>query len=96
MKCHQCNKSAERACQRSDCGINEQTKKAELRRQDREMRRAIDVTLADTEFQRNYAAVAAWSEGKRWQKPSDRDMLAQWAASSPQGKLVIQAIARSL
>ena len=96
MKCNQCGKYVEQPCKRDDCGINDRTIKAELRRQDQAMRRATDVKLAESEFQRNYAVVAAWSEGKRWQKPSDRDMLAQWAASSPQGKLVIQAIARSL
>jgi len=67
-----------------------------LRRQHVEMRRATDEKLAESQFQRNYAAVAAWSERQGWQKPASRDMLAQWAASSPQGKLVIQAIARSL
>lgn len=96
MKCNQCGKAVEQACKRSDCGINEQTIKAELRREDRAQRAAVNVLMADSQFQRNYAAVAAWSEGKRWQKPSDRDMIAQWAASSAQGKLVIQAIARSL
>jgi len=96
MKCNQCGKAVEHACKRNDCGINEQTIKAELRRQHVEMRRATDDKLAESEFQRNYAKVAAWSEGKRWQKPASRDMLAQWAASTPHGKLVIQAIARSL
>lgn len=96
MKCNQCGKSVEQSCKRDDCGINVATIKAELRRQDLAMRRATDVKLAESEFQRNYAKVADWSEGKGYQKPSDRDMLAQWAASSPQGKLVIQAIARSL
>lgn len=96
MKCNQCGKAVEQACKRSDCGINEQTIKAELRREDRAQRAAVNVLMADSQFQRNYAAVAAWSEGKRWQKPASRDMLAQWAASTPQGKLVIQAIARSL
>lgn len=96
MKCNQCGKAVQQSCQRSDCGINVITVKAELRRQHVEMRRATDVKLAESEFQRNYAKVADWSESKGYQKPSDRQMLAQWAASSPQGKLVIQAIARSL
>jgi len=96
MKCNQCGKYVEQSCKRDDCGINVQTIKAELRRQDYAMRRATDVKLAESEFQKNYARVAAWSESKGYQRPSDRDMLAQWAASSPQGKLVIQAIARSL
>ena len=96
MKCNQCGKYVEQSCKRDDCGINVATIKAELRRQDKEMRRATDVKLAESQFQQNYARVAAWSERKGYQRPSDRDMLAQWAASSPQGKLVIQAIARSL
>lgn len=96
MKCNQCGKSVESACKRDDCGINVQTIKAELRRQDLAMRRATDVKLAESEFQQNYQRVATWAEFFGYQKPSDRQMLAQWAASTPQGKLVIQAIARSL
>ena len=96
MKCNQCGKAVEQSCKRDDCGINVATIKAELRRQDRAQRQAIDVKLAGSTFQQNYAVVAAWSERMGYQKPSDRDMLAQWAASTPQGKMVIQAIARSL
>lgn len=96
MKCNQCGKAVEQSCKRDDCGINVATIKAELRRQDREQRRAVDVKQADSAFQQNYAVVAEWSERMGYQKPSDRQQLAQWAASSPQGKLVIQAIARSL
>ena len=96
MKCNQCGKTVEQACKRDDCGINPTTMRQELRRQDRAQRMAVDAKLADTEFQRNYEAVANWSESKGYQRPSDRITLAQWAASTPQGKLVIQAIARSL
>lgn len=96
MKCLQCGKSVQQSCSRDDCGINVESIKAELRRQDRAERRAVDVKLAQSEFQQNYAKVADWAESKGHQKPSDRQMFAQWAASTPQGKLVIQAIARSL
>ena len=96
MKCNQCGKSVEKACKRIDCGINVAAIKAELRRQYREQKRAIDLKLADSEFQRNYERVAAWAEDKGYQRPEDRITLAQYAAMTPQGKLVIQAIARSL
>lgn len=96
MKCNQCGKSVERACKRDDCGINEKTIKAEARRIRRNEQQNERYHAAQSDFQQNYAVVAAWSEGKGYQRPSDRDMLATWAASSPQGKLVIQAIARSL
>ena len=63
MKCNQCGKSVESACKRDDCGINVQTIKAELRRQDLAMRRATDVKLAESEFQQNYQRVARHSGG---------------------------------
>ena len=96
MKCRQCNKTLESACARSDCGINAQTIAAAQRRQARDAQRYADTLSSDAAFAQNYAHVAKWSESKRWQKPSDREMFAQWAAATPQGKLVIQAIARSL
>lgn len=96
MKCNQCGKYVDQPCERNDCGINEQTIKAEARRIRRNELQNLRVKAAEAEFAGNYAIVAAWSESKGYQRPSDRDMLAQWAASSPQGKLVIQAIARSL
>ena len=96
MKCRQCNKTLESACSRSDCGINAQTTVAAQRRQARDQQRHADAITSDSAFAQNYARVAAWSEGKRWQKPSDQELLASWAAATPQGKLVIQAIARSL
>jgi len=70
MKCNQCGKSVESACKRDDCGINEKTMAAELRRQDLAMRMAIRATLAESQFQQNYAKVANWSERNGWQKPA--------------------------
>lgn len=96
MKCNQCGKSVAQPCKRTDCGINEQTIKAEARRIRRNEQQNERYHAAQSEFQQNYAVVAAWSEAQGYQRPSDRDMLATWAASSSQGKLVIQAIARSL
>lgn len=96
MKCNQCGKAVEQACQRSDCGINVVTVDAELRREDRAQRAAVNVLMADSEFQRNFAKVAEWSERQGWQRKVDREMYAKLAASTNQGKLVIQAMARSL
>jgi len=96
MKCNQCGKAVEQPCKRSDCGINEQTIKAEARRIRRNEQQNERYHSAQSEFNANYAVVAAWSEAQGYQRPSDRDTLAQWAASTPHGKLVIQAIARSL
>jgi len=96
MKCNQCGKSVEQACKRDDCGINEKTSAAELRREDRAQRAAVNVLMADSQCQRNFAKVAEWSERQGWQRKVDREMYAKLAASTNQGKLVIQAIARSL
>ena len=96
MKCRQCNKTVEQACQRSDCGINAQTIKAEARRIYRNEQAVVKLHMARDAFTSNYLKVAAWSEAQGWQKKEDRQMLATWAASSDQGKIVIQALARSL
>lgn len=96
MKCNECGKSVKSACARAYCGINPQTLAAAQRHYTRDMRQKADAISSNLAFDVNYALVAGWSEAKRWQKPSDRELLASWAAATPQGKLVIQAIARSL
>lgn len=96
MKCRQCNKTVDEPCKRSDCGINAQTIKAETRRIYRNEQAVVKLHAARDAFTENFLKVAAWSEAQGWQKKEDRQMLATWAASTDQGKIVIQTLARSL
>lgn len=96
MKCNQCGRYVNKACTRSDCGINETEIKAEMRRIYRKERAEKEMELAARTFKRNYAIVAEWSERMGYQRPQDRAMLESWAASTNEGKIAVLAIARSL
>ena len=95
MKCLQCNKSRSDACQREDCGIATSLATAEyLSRIATQKERELN--LARHHFRDNFDKVAEWSERNGWTKPEQRGTNFRAASETDRGKLVIQAIARSL
>lgn len=96
MKCNQCGRYVDKACTRTDCGVNETATAAETRRVHRKERATLERSIATRDFSANYAKVAAWSEKLGYQRPQDRKLLESWAASSNEGKIAVLAIARTL
>ena len=96
MKCNQCGRYVDKACTRTDCGVNETATEAETRRVYRKERATLEKAIATRDFSANYARVAEWSERLGYQRPQDRKLLESWAASSNEGKIAVLAIARTL
>ena len=95
MKCLQCNKSTTTPCKRSDCGVTVSVATAQ-RLARIETAKTREPNTARHHFRDNFDKVAAWSESKGWMKPADRPLHYRAASETDRGKIVIQAIARSL
>ena len=95
MNCHQCGKPVSKSCTRTDC-LAEITLAVRERAIQRKTAEERTLNLARHHFRDNFDKVAAWSEAKGWTKPEQRGTNFRAASETDRGKLVIQAIARSL
>ena len=95
MKCRQCNKPVSHECNRSDCLASESAARQRWL-DDLKARQEHTLNQARQNFRPNFDKVAAWSEANGWTKPEQRGTNYRAASETDRGKLVIQAIARSM